>query len=159
MSDDSGSVNVLRFSPNGAYLLSGGVDGCIRLWRAKDGKELRRFQRYQAPVSALAFSQDGHQVLSGSRGGRVRLWDVESGKELCRFDERTRIVDGVTFLRPTTAFLSVADDGDHLELRRCDLETGRMVHLCSLAHGGSRPATVRHCFFSGRPPRPDRNGA
>jgi WD40 repeat protein len=132
MSDSSRSVNVLRFSPDGAYLLSGGVDGCIRLWRVEDAKELRRFQGHQAPVSAFAFSQDGHQVLSGSRGGRVRLWDVERGKELCRFDERTRIVDGVTFLRPTTAFLSVADDGDHLELRRCDLETGRIVHSAPL---------------------------
>ncbi len=82
-------VTGVAFSPDGRRLLSGGADGCARLWDAKTHKEVRHFtgspdEELSGHAVGLAFSPDGKRALFAVRD-TLRLWEVDTGRELRRF--------------------------------------------------------------------------
>ncbi|MHC4572732.1 MAG: WD40 repeat domain-containing protein [Planctomycetota bacterium] len=126
-------ANAIAFSPDGKILASGGRaravkgfipanvtsdDGsfAVRLWDAATGKELKRFETGNDPVSSLAFSPDGLVLASAhgimekkpriGPGGRmvrpvssntIRLWDVRTGKQAASLKGHSDAVTSVAF--------------------------------------------------------------
>ena len=82
--DQSKSVYCVRFSPDGAWLLSGGASRKIQLWDVKTGRELKSFH-HPGWVQTVAFSPDARCCVSGSRDQAMRLWDLKTGKEVRSF--------------------------------------------------------------------------
>src|SRR6266404_4333067 len=75
-------VEVVAFSPDGAYALSGGFDNTMKVWQVSSGRLIRTFQGHSNTVRSVAFSPDGKTVLSGSQDSTMKLWDVASGELL-----------------------------------------------------------------------------
>jgi serine/threonine protein kinase len=69
-----GTVLCLAFSADGSWLLSGGSDGTVRLWRADTGEEMKRFNGHGDRVRAVAISPDLRVAFSGSADGTLRRW-------------------------------------------------------------------------------------
>ena len=81
-----GTVNAVAFSPNGAYIASGGVDTSLRVSDAASGKAIGKSMNPLFAVHGLAFSPDGRRLVTS--GGTVQLWPaVASVQDLC--DELT----------------------------------------------------------------------
>ncbi|MEM9387559.1 MAG: pentapeptide repeat-containing protein, partial [Pseudomonadota bacterium] len=120
------SVLNARLSPDGTQILTASYDGTARLWDARSGDELRRFEGHGSVVTSGVFSPDGTRILTASYDGTARLWDARSGDELCRFEGHGDWVcsgvsgpDGARILTASydgTARLWDARSGD--ELRR-----------------------------------------
>ena len=72
-------ITSVAFSPDGRYLLSGGLDLTVRLWDVASGKEIRKFTGHVKQVQSVAFSPDGRLAISTSYDGDVRLWNVADG--------------------------------------------------------------------------------
>ena len=71
----------LSYHPNGAWLVSGGDDGRIHLWRERESGELTLHQTIMASDSRiwdLAFSPDGSYVALSNLAGEVKLWTWET---------------------------------------------------------------------------------
>jgi WD40 repeat protein len=70
------SVNSVAISPDGQTIVSGSVDGTIKLWNLHTGEFRRTLQGHSAPVNCVAISPDGKTIVSGSNPGEMIVWGV-----------------------------------------------------------------------------------
>ena len=77
----TGHVTVLKFTPDGSTLLTGGVRGAM-LWHLAVCQPNGPHLYHQGVVECAAFSPDGRKVLTGANDSRARLWDAVSGQRL-----------------------------------------------------------------------------
>jgi len=78
----TGEIFDLKFSPDGARLVSAGGDGLARAWDLGAGKELWAPLPHPDAVRTAVFSPDGKRVLTGCQDGLARLWDAATGRLL-----------------------------------------------------------------------------
>jgi WD40 repeat protein len=78
----AGQVTSVAFSPDGRLVVSGSVEGAVKIWRAESGQMEQTLAGHRQTVQTVAFSPDGRIVASGGRDGTVRLWSVATGKPL-----------------------------------------------------------------------------
>ena len=83
LTEHTGTVNTLVFSPDGKTFASGGGDAIIHLWDLTTKSLLSTFKGHDASVDTLAFSPDGTILASASQvwTDKVRLWDVNNVSE------------------------------------------------------------------------------
>jgi chromatin assembly factor 1 subunit B len=109
----SKAVNVVRFSPNGTVLASGGDDGTILVWRQLDSNPLSlldesevenkeawtvlRCLRGISDVYDLAWSPDSLFLLCGNTDNTTLVWDIETGKVVQKLEEHRHYVQGVAW--------------------------------------------------------------
>ncbi|KZP11393.1 hypothetical protein FIBSPDRAFT_1050831 [Athelia psychrophila] len=86
-SGSSRVVNVVAWSTDGNFLLSGCQTGEVILWNItspNDNQPVTKIHhlgcnRWENPLSSLVFSLDGSQIASCSRRGDVHVWDSKTG--------------------------------------------------------------------------------
>lgn len=73
-----GRVESVVWSPDGTHLATGGwEDGTVRIWLAKDHKEIRKIDTPAGKVGSIAWSPDGKLIASS--GAALELWKVDTG--------------------------------------------------------------------------------
>ncbi len=77
-SGHSDRVANVVFTPDGATMVSSGMDSTIRVWRVADRALLRTLSGPTMGVSALAISPDGSILASGDGAGRVVAWPMDT---------------------------------------------------------------------------------
>ncbi|XP_041067379.1 chromatin assembly factor 1 subunit B [Carcharodon carcharias] len=113
------AVNVVRFSPNGEILASGGDDALILLWKLNDNKDIKELEQnlfeedthlnkenwtvlktlrgHIEDVYDICWTTDGNHMVSGSVDNTAIMWDVNKGAKLSIFNEHKSYVQGVTW--------------------------------------------------------------
>ena len=126
------SVSSIALSPDGAFALSGGDDGLIRLWNLEKKTEVFCLSPYKKglnhlfPVFSVAFSADGHLALSGGDDAKVHVWDLAHRQRLHILEGHARAVVFVSFCSNDLYALSQSTDDT---MRVWDLERGKET-LC-----------------------------
>jgi len=69
-------VTVADFSPDGTRVLTGSMDGLVRLWDASSGYPLSEPLHNGGRINAIEFSPDGRRFLSLADKGALRIWDI-----------------------------------------------------------------------------------
>jgi WD40 repeat protein len=73
----TGSHLDVAFSPDGALIAAGGIDGTVRVWEAESGVQLLVLRGHADVVDRVAFSADGSKLASASYDGTVRVWALD----------------------------------------------------------------------------------
>jgi WD40 repeat protein len=103
-----GSANSAALSHDGKYVVSGDLDGNVRVWDAETGAEISNMS-HDSYVNIVVFSPDGNYVASGSRDGTARVWDAATGNEISQMGHGIDVV-AVTF----------SPDGKYVASGGCD---------------------------------------
>lgn len=109
------SVFVLRFSPCGNFLFSGGRDACLKIWDLNTGFSLiHTVNAHLATINDIQFSPNGDYFATASRDKTIKLWETNTRKlvkvlDLFRFGAHKNSVNRLVWLDNQTLF-SVSDD-------------------------------------------------
>ena len=93
----NGEVYCAVYAPDGAFVLSGGWDGALRLWDAATGDSPLALTASPKPLSCCACTPDGQQWLSGTMEGLLSLWDGVSHSLLTSFMAHTRPISALRY--------------------------------------------------------------
>jgi WD40 repeat protein len=72
----TGPYQAVAFSPDGSHLVTGQLDGAVRVWDAETGKGGRILGAHAREIRGLVFSRDRRKLVSASGDGTVKLWDA-----------------------------------------------------------------------------------
>jgi len=71
-------VNVLRFTPDGRWVVSGGEDNIVKVWDLTAGKLLTEFKSHEGQIQSLDFHPHEFLLATGSADRTVKFWDLET---------------------------------------------------------------------------------
>uniref|UniRef100_H0XN22 Chromatin assembly factor 1 subunit B n=1 Tax=Otolemur garnettii TaxID=30611 RepID=H0XN22_OTOGA len=112
------AVNVVRFSPTGDILASGGDDAVILLWKVNDNKEpeqiafqdeeeaqmnkenwavIKTLRGHLEDIYDICWATNGNLLASASVDNTAIIWDVSKGQKISIFNEHKSYVQGVTW--------------------------------------------------------------
>jgi WD40 repeat protein len=78
----SKGASAMAYTASGAEIVSGGIEGTVKIWRVDTGHEVASWVAHEAHVTGIAVSADGAMLATSGGDGFVRLWDRETGAEL-----------------------------------------------------------------------------
>ncbi|MEO1668905.1 MAG: hypothetical protein AAFU54_30020 [Chloroflexota bacterium] len=110
-------VSSVAFSPDGEFLVSGGLDGLF-LWDMPSGDFIHDFNGQADSVNKIAFHPLDHDVIAtGSGSGEITLWNLRTGASIGSLGENTG---------STTTSLDFSPDGKYL------LETKNLEYIINV---------------------------
>ncbi|MFW5656381.1 MAG: WD40 repeat domain-containing protein [Bacteroidota bacterium] len=83
--DYRADVNSLDFTPDDEYLVSGGLDGDIKIWFLPERKLIKTIQAHQSSIKSVRINIKGNCIASASSGlphsgdNSIKIWDFKSG--------------------------------------------------------------------------------
>ncbi|KAJ8686204.1 hypothetical protein QAD02_021998 [Eretmocerus hayati] len=82
MEKHSSALTCVRFSPNGIYIASSGLDKTVILWETSTGRIVSVLTGHNRYVACCAFSRNGHLLATGSNDKRVIIWNLTGNLSL-----------------------------------------------------------------------------
>ncbi|MBT3381789.1 MAG: WD40 repeat domain-containing protein [Lentisphaerae bacterium] len=107
----AGSVRTVAYLPDGQHVVSGSVDGTLRVWDTVSGTTTRVITGAKLGAHAVAVSPDGHRVAAGCKDGVIREFDLNKGTLLRELKGHRGYVLTVAYTHDNERLLSGAGDG------------------------------------------------
>ena len=74
LTEHSGCVRAIKFSPDGELLASAGEDCTIRMWNPYTGELLQTLKGHKNTIKDIVFSPDGKSLVSVSDDKTIKIW-------------------------------------------------------------------------------------
>jgi WD40 repeat protein/serine/threonine protein kinase/tetratricopeptide (TPR) repeat protein len=117
-------VQAVAWSPDGKTVLTGGWEGCGRLWSVDTGTLVSPPLWHGASLGDVAFSPNGRKALTSGEG-RAQVWDLASGRPLGQpLRSKGVVIWAATFSPDGRAVVAGGSDG---KVRRWDATSGKFL--------------------------------
>ncbi|WP_051877233.1 caspase, EACC1-associated type [Streptomyces natalensis] len=110
ITNTTGTVTPMTFSPDGKTLAGSDSDNTIGLWDIAARKHTGTLTSSTKGVHALAFSPDGNTLATGYDDKTVRLWDVAARKSIATLTGHTGPVMSVVFSHDGKTLTTACND-------------------------------------------------
>ncbi|XP_037087040.1 apoptotic protease-activating factor 1-like isoform X3 [Pollicipes pollicipes] len=104
------AVLCVDWSPDGAHLLSGDVEGTFKLWDVLGGPLFEKEKAHNGHITCCTFSPDSTYFATGAADGRVRLWSTRDASLLYTFSQHHLRVISLSLSKDNNSIVSVADN-------------------------------------------------
>lgn len=121
--DRTGCYQV-RFTPNGVYFISAGLDKKLKMTEIDTGEEIRTFKGHTDLVNSINFNAAGDKFITSSWDGTIRVWDLLSGLQTIKIKAHAGGVYSAKF-DPSGKF--IVSGGDDFIVKMWDASTGELV--------------------------------
>jgi WD40 repeat protein len=121
--DHTTGVRRVVWSPDGALLASGCLDGVVRVWDGRDGEELYALRDLSGQVGSVAWSSDGARLAWSGPDGRIHVWDFAAEPESRTLQSLASGYRSVLWSPDNTRLVS-APEGVHGALQVWDVASG-----------------------------------
>ena len=121
-------VYKVKFSSNGVYFISAGLDRKLKLTEIDTGEEIRVFTGHTNLVNSINLSPDGDKIITSGWDGTIRVWDFYSGLQVLRIRAHEGGVYNAKFDHSGKYIVS---GGDDFLVKEWDASTGELI--CELA--------------------------
>jgi len=122
------AVYQVRFSPNGIYFISAGLDKRLTMTEIDTGEEIRVFTGHTELVNSINFNPGGDKIITAGWDGTVRVWDFMSGIQVLKIKAHQ---GGVYNAKYDASGKYIVSGGDDFLVKEWDASTGSLV--CELA--------------------------
>jgi WD40 repeat protein len=111
-----GPANAVEIGDHGRFVVTGGEDGAVRLWRPEPTNPAKLLRGHDGALNGVAFSHDGRHVASASDDGTARVWPVAApGAAVVLRGDRATAVNSVAF-SPDDRYVATAGDDKKLRV-------------------------------------------
>jgi len=121
-------VYQVKFSPNGVYFISAGLDKKLKLTEIDTGQEIRVFTGHTDLVNSINLNTDGDRIITSGWDGTIRVWDFYSGLQVLRIRAHQ---GGVYNAKYDPSGKYIVSGGDDFLVKEWDASTGALI--CELA--------------------------
>ena len=109
------AVYVVRYSPDGKFLLTGGKDAHLNIWNVENYEVIRSIPAHNWAIYDIVFNPDATLFATASRDKTIKIWDAKSHELLKRitktkFEGHTHSVNKLFWSSYHNYLVSVGDD-------------------------------------------------
>ena len=109
------AVYVVRYSPDGEFLLTGGKDAHLNIWNVENYELIRSIPAHNWAIYDIVFNPDATLFATASRDKTIKIWDAKSHELLKRitktkFEGHTHSVNKLFWSSYHNYLVSVGDD-------------------------------------------------
>lgn len=126
----SSEMNSIAYSPDGQYIVTGGEDAKVKLWKVSNGFCFVTFHEHTSAVTAVEFSQNKRFCVSASLDGTVRAYDIIRYRNFRTFTS-PRPVQFASVALDHSGELVVAGGQDVFEIYLWSMKLGRLLEVLS----------------------------
>lgn len=129
-----GKARVVVASPDGKWIVSGGVDRKVTIWNAISHQKASELagEQCQTGVTALDISPDSSLTAAGSEDGIVLVWRLEGGKRIAGPLKHEEVkISSVKFSPTGDGLASACTAWGYSSIRIWDSRTGRQLACLS----------------------------
>lgn len=119
------AVLSVTFTPDNRRVVSGALDGSLKVWLPASGEIERRLVGHSDAVTALGLDQHARVLVSGSRDETLLVWDFDSGLVLHVLKAHRAWISAVAVRSDGRLAVSASLDGT---LAVWNLDTGALMH-------------------------------
>jgi WD40 repeat protein len=108
-------ANVVRYSPDGKFLLTGGRDAHLNIWSVENYELIKSIPAHNWAIYDITFNPDANLFATASRDKTIKIWDAKTYQVLKRitklnFEAHTHSVNKLIWSTYRNYLVSVGDD-------------------------------------------------
>ncbi len=119
----STTITKITYDHDEEELITGGMDGTIRIWNPLTKRQKIVFTAHHDYISQLILLSPKKQLISSSWDGKIIFWDLKQKRIAKIFDNSKPILDMV--ISPSKQFLLISSEGKKTKL--INTETGKQI--------------------------------
>ena len=109
------AANVVRYSPDGKFLLTGGRDAHLNIWQADNYELIKSIPAHNWAIYDIVFNPDTTLFATASRDKTIKIWDAKTYQLLHRItkennEAHTHSVNKLLWSTYNNYLVSVGDD-------------------------------------------------